>query len=186
MFTARPLLHLLVSGLCLVGGAYAKPPKAPSLEFLYNCNATLLPAIEVGLGPHGTRNVIPIAGGSFSGPKLNGKYLSLTLTLAFSKRANWNFYRAGTILNLGADWGLVDNQGVFSADTRYQLHTSDGADIYIRTSGPAQPDGTLQLRVIFETGSKKYWWLNNVVAIGVLTVGNGWVDINVWQLAVAT
>lgn len=76
---------------------------------------------------------------------------------------------SGKILNLGADWGLTDPQtGVFSADTRYNLQTDDGADIYIQTSGAAQPDGKLHLRLVFETGDKDYYWLNFVTAVGVL------------------
>jgi hypothetical protein len=39
----------------------------------------------------------------------------------------------------------------------------------LQTSGPAQPGGGLQLRVLFETGDKDYYWLNNVVAVGKLS-----------------
>lgn len=88
----------------------------------------------------------------------------------------------GKVLDLGADWGLVDNDGTFSADTRYQLETDDGAHIFIRTSGPAQPDGRVHLRMVFETGSAKYYWLNNIVAVGILRPGTGHVMIDAWQL----
>lgn len=75
----------------------------------------------------------------------------------------------GTILNLGADWGLVDNNGTFSADTRYGLNTTDGTHLYLRTSGPQQADGDLFLRIKIETSVvSKYAWLNDVVAVGVL------------------
>ena len=86
--------------------------------------------------------------------------------------------------NLGADWGLVDGSGTFSADTRYHLETNDGAQIFIRTSGPAQADGSLHLRLVFETGSEKYYWLNNIVAVGILTngCGGGCVLIDAWQV----
>jgi hypothetical protein len=98
--------------------------------------------------------------------------------------------RAGEILNLGADWGLTDPQtGIFSADTRYNLRTHDGANILLQTSGPAQPEGGLQLRVLFETGDKDYYWLNNVVAVGLLSnVEGGGEDsfllrIDVWHVS---
>jgi hypothetical protein len=86
------------------------------------------------------------------------------------------------VLNLGADWGLVDANGTFSADTRYQLQTSDGANIFIRTEGPAQSDGYIHLRLNFETGSAKYYWLNHIVAVGILKSGNGYVSIDAWQI----
>jgi hypothetical protein len=70
----------------------------------------------------------------------------------------------GKILDVGADWGLVDPRtNIFSADTRYNLRTDDGADIFIQTAGPKAPDNHLHLRLVFETGSPKYYWLNNVV-----------------------
>lgn len=89
----------------------------------------------------------------------------------------------GNVSNLGADWGLLDSvTGVFTADTRYNLATNDGANIYIQTSGPQQPDGLIHLRQIFQTGHANYTWLNNIVSVGILKVGNGWVYIDAWQL----
>ncbi|KAK0724996.1 hypothetical protein B0H67DRAFT_507578, partial [Lasiosphaeris hirsuta] len=131
----------------------------PGLTHLYSLNCTLGTPLQVGPGPHGTRVVLPITGGTFAGPRLSGK-----------------------VLNLGADWGLVDTNGTFSADTRYGLQTTDGAHIFIRTGGPAQADGQLHLRLEFETGSAAYWWLNNIVAVGILTSGAGFVSIDAWQL----
>ncbi len=75
----------------------------------------------------------------------------------------------GKILDVGADWGNTGTDGVFHADTRYNLQTNDGANIYIRTSGPQQSNGDLYLRMIFETGATNYAWLNSIVAVGVLT-----------------
>lgn len=121
-------------------------PSAPGLEYLYTAFAEIEPGIFNSQTAKGLRTAYPIVGGNFTGPRLNGK-----------------------ILNLGADWGLTDPQtGVFSADTRYNLQTDDAANIYIQTSGAAQPDGTLHLRLVFETGDKKYYWLNFVTAVGIL------------------
>ncbi|GAB1317014.1 Scytalone dehydratase [Madurella fahalii] len=156
--TAAALCLLSSAGLTL-GQGQANAPTAPGLTFLYSLNCTLGTPLTVGGGPHGNRVVIPIVGGSFSGPRLSGK-----------------------VLDLGADWGLVDRNGTFSADTRYQLQTDDGAHIFIRTSGPAQSDGRLHLRLVFETGSAEYYWLNNIVAVGILSSGNGYVAIDAWQL----
>ncbi|KAK3693180.1 hypothetical protein B0T22DRAFT_504698 [Podospora appendiculata] len=142
--------------------SYSTPtatPTPPSLTYLYSLNCTLGTAIQIGAGPHGNRVAIPITGGTFSGPKLSGK-----------------------VLNLGADWGLVDANGTFAADTRYQLQTNDNANIFIRTSGPTQADGHIHLRIVFETGSAKYYWLNHIVAVGVLTAGSGFVAIDAWYL----
>nr|OQO28423.1 hypothetical protein B0A51_03097 [Rachicladosporium sp. CCFEE 5018] len=102
---------------------------------------------QADTGPRGIRTTIPIVGGNVTGPRINGK-----------------------ILDVGADWGLTDpSTGIFSADTRYNVQTDDGANIFLQTSGPAQPNGNLHLRLVFETGDLKYYWLNNIVAVGVLS-----------------
>ncbi|EOD51025.1 putative nucleoside-diphosphate-sugar epimerase protein [Neofusicoccum parvum UCRNP2] len=114
---------------------------ALALSYLYTAFVDCAPGIYETQGPKGLRTAIPIIGGNFTGPRMNGK-----------------------ILNLGADWGTTDIQtGIFSADTRYQLQTDNGASIFIRTSGPEQPNGDLHLRAVLETGDRKYYWLNNVV-----------------------
>ncbi|KAL4865716.1 hypothetical protein BDV12DRAFT_187998 [Aspergillus spectabilis] len=135
-----------LSGPLGVTAASAEPPP-PELSYLYtafvHCKGTLMNED----GPRGTRQAIPIVGGNFTGPRLSGK-----------------------ILDLGADWGTVDPKTrIFSADTRYNLRTGDGADIFVQTSGPMAPSGSLHLRLMFETGNREYYWLNNVVAIGRLT-----------------
>lgn len=124
--------------------SYTRPPP-PGLTFLYTLNATIGPVINLGLSPLSNRTIYPIIGGTFEGPELKG-----------------------TVLNLGADWGVVDRHGAFHPDTRYHLQTDDGAGIYIRTEGPAQPSGVTYLRIYFETGHPKYYWLNNLVTVGLL------------------
>ncbi|KAH7056889.1 hypothetical protein B0J12DRAFT_652696 [Macrophomina phaseolina] len=142
-------------------------PDPPALSYLYTAFVDCEPNIYETQGPRGIRTAIPIVGGNFTGPRLNGK-----------------------ILNLGADWGTTDVQtGIFSADTRYQLQTDDGANIFIQTSGPSQPNGNLHLRLIFETGDKKYYWLNNIIALGILSFAEAKADgsftlrIDTWNMA---
>ncbi|KAJ0420060.1 hypothetical protein BJY00DRAFT_313281 [Aspergillus carlsbadensis] len=140
--------------------AAARHPPAPELSYLYtafvHCKGTLMNEDS----PKGTRLAIPIVGGNFTGPRLSGK-----------------------ILDLGADWGIVDPKTrIFSADTRYNLRTDDGADIFIQTSGPASPSGQLHLRLLFETGHEDYYWLNNIVAIGTLTTVEAGVDSSLLRI----
>lgn len=90
--------------------------------------------------------------------------------------------QSGEVLDLGADWNYLDNQGRSHPDTRYQLRTDDGANIFIKTAGSSQPDGLLHLRGIYDTGSEKYFWLNYITAVGILTPGNGYVTIDMWYI----
>ncbi|SPO06224.1 uncharacterized protein DNG_08913 [Cephalotrichum gorgonifer] len=148
--------------------ASAQIDGTPGLEFLYTVNATLGERWSYGDFGQGTRVAIPIVGGTFEGPKLRG-----------------------TVLNLGADWGITDTTGVFSPDTRYSLRTHDGADIYIQTSGPTQADGRTLLRAIYQTGHPDYLWLNYAVVNGVLQRPTGdsagkYVVIDMWQFTLPT
>ena len=69
---AKQLLtpFLAASGLA---GVQAATPTPPTLTYLYSLNCTLGTSINVGTGPHGTRTVIPITGGTFAGPRLSGE-----------------------------------------------------------------------------------------------------------------
>jgi len=55
-------------------------PSAPPLTYLYTAYLECGPAISTGgVGPKGTRSVIPIVGGNFTGPRIKGSYFpSLT------------------------------------------------------------------------------------------------------------
>jgi len=143
--------YLLVLLLSVVARATDPTPPAPGLTFLYTSFVTIATPIDLGVGPHGDRLTIPITGGNFTGPRLSG-----------------------TILDIGADWGTVDVQtGIFSPDTRYNFKTNDGAEIWVRSTGSAltaSPTSDSHLRLIYETGSRTYYWLNNIITIGILKV----------------
>lgn len=67
------LSSILLTTLCAVTAlAQTTPPAPPTLTYLYTLNCTLGQSLPIGTGPRGSRTVIPITGGAFSGPKLNG------------------------------------------------------------------------------------------------------------------
>jgi hypothetical protein len=90
----------------------------------------------------------------------------------------------GKVLNLGADWLLVDARGNARPDTRYNIQTDDGTYIYVQTEGPTLKDGRILLRGKFETSTNgTYAWMNDVVAVGVLNVnGTNQVLIDMWEV----
>lgn len=90
----------------------------------------------------------------------------------------------GEILDLGADWGLIDSRGTFSVNAYYQIRTSDNVNIFARSQGPPQPGNTgdsLLTRIILETGDESYYWVNNAMIVGVTTVGNGFLTVDAWR-----
>ena len=82
---------------------------------------------------------------------------------------------------MGFDWGIVDTQRAFREDTVYIMTTDDGADIWVRARGVRG-----NVTHFFETGSAKYYWLNDVVAYatGGRTSNATWngVHLDVWQV----
>jgi hypothetical protein len=117
------------------------------------------PAAVVGEGPRGLRRIIPILGGSFSGPRLSGK-----------------------VLGGGADWQVLRPDGVAEIEARYTLETGDGALIYVRNPGIRTASREVMERLArgdtcdpseyyfrtrpeFETGATQYQWLHTLVAI---------------------
>src|SRR5438105_5156632 len=70
------------------------------------------PPKKLGVVPHGTRVIAPIASGSFEGPRLRG-----------------------TVLPGGGDWTLLRGDGVLELDLRLTLETDDGALIHMTSFG---------------------------------------------------
>ena len=137
-------------------------PTAPRLELMARFEVALsAPPWELGeTSGLGRRRIIPITGGRFFGPLLNGD-----------------------ILDNGADWQVVTADGVALIDTRYLLKLDDGALAYLRTQGfrhgPAEVIAALargeavdparyyfRVTMQFETASARYGWLNHIIGVG--------------------
>ena len=132
----------------------------PELLFICALEVELSPIREMGVGRAGTRRIIPIVGGSVSGPKLNGR-----------------------VLDVGADWQTIFSSGLAELDTRYAMETDDGAVIEIRNygfrHGPKEvieaiargedvpPDAYyMRTHARLETGDPRYGWVNKTLFIG--------------------
>jgi len=74
------VLSALGSLFVAVATAQAAVPKTPGLTFLYSLNCTLGDSLPVGDVPDGNRVVIPITGGTFSGPRISGSSPALATT----------------------------------------------------------------------------------------------------------
>lgn len=140
-----------------------KTPKLPAPNLRHVCDlfVELDPLREMGPGRAGQRRIIPIVGGRVEGPAFSGR-----------------------ILNLGADWQTIWNNGVAELDTRYAFETDDGALIEIRNYGYRHgPAEVLQAvargedvdpstyymctTAQLETGDARYDWVNRTMFTGV-------------------
>jgi Protein of unknown function (DUF3237) len=156
----------IISGIALtISILIANHANAQKLdyEFLYKIDLILESGIEIGKTPVGKRVIYTIKGGNFAGPKLKGK-----------------------VRPVGGDWVLRLDSATTKLDVRLLLETDDGQLISTTYNGFVHnnPDGTSYWRItpIFETSSKKYEWLNYLIAVGVGKFGPGGVSYEVYAI----
>ena len=102
----------IVASTPAVKAQQTAPPPAPKMEFAFELHAEVAKPDEVGVIPGGARRVIPILGGTFTGPGLKGK-----------------------ILPGGADHQLLQPDGFTQLEARYILQTEQGEMIYVTNRG---------------------------------------------------
>lgn len=130
--------------------------RVPKFELLYECDATLSPAIEMGKTVEGQRRIIPITGGTIKGPLIRGE-----------------------VMNGGWDWNLSRSDGAGTVEAAYYLKTDDGVLIRIVNRGvgggsPPATDSATGERFFmfthpsFEAPTGKYDWLNRSMFVGTL------------------
>jgi muconolactone delta-isomerase len=134
----------------------------PHLRPVYRLEATLGPPLDLGDFPVGHRRIVPLTGGTFSGPELSGNLVP----------------------GASADWQTVMPDGTALGDIRYTLRTDGGDLLYVESRGvrhgPAEvlarlgrgegvdpSEYTFRTTTAIETASPALDWLNKGVFIGV-------------------
>src|SRR5262245_50828916 len=85
----------------------------PSLTRIYRLEATVGEPLDLGDTAQGRRRIVPLTGGTFAGPELNGKLLP----------------------GSSADWQIVLPDGTALGDIRYTLQTDTGDLLYVQSRG---------------------------------------------------
>ena len=162
----RRILPLVTLLLCLV---QAKA-QTPQMDFVMQLKVTLGEAYSVGKTPQGTRNVIPITGGTFQGPLLHG-----------------------TILNGGADYQLTSADGSRTTlEAIYSIRTDDGTTIHVRNRGIISnaKDENGKESFYFKAAPQfeapddsRYAWLNHAIFVCAPDfTQKGGITLNVWKV----
>ena len=150
------------------GNQVLKPDARPGYEFVFTLLVDCDAAYTVGDVPGGRRVVIPIRGGTFMGPRLQG-----------------------TILGGGADYQIVDTlHNRTSLEAIYNIRTNDGVTIHVRNRGILATqtiDGhsTTYFRAapVFEAPyDSPYAWLNDAIYVCTPEPYEGGVCLNVWKV----
>jgi len=131
----------------------------PLLEAIFAAHVLVGAPLTVGDVGKGTRRIVPITGGEFSGPDMRG-----------------------TVLPGGADWQVLRSDGVAELEARYTMQTADGALIYVRNQAlchgppdvmaalaagrPVAP-GSYYFRgaTFFEVAAERYAWLGKCIVL---------------------
>ena len=143
-------------------------------EHVFDEKVTIGGLLNIGKSKFGERRLIPITGGSFKGPNIEG-----------------------VVVPGGADWQLTRPDGDTELNARYTLKTNDGFLIqvvnHVLLHTPKNKDdkaGVYARSVLdFEAPSDSpYDWLNHSIFLGTLTIpqpmpkDNPYVVIGVYRL----
>jgi hypothetical protein len=138
----------------------AATPTPPGLKFLASLAVEVAAPVEVGRTRTGLRRVIPISGGTVTGPELNGR-----------------------ILPAGADYQLITSDTSSDLDARYVIETDDGDRLFVMNAayrtgsaediaalvrGDEVPAERIYFRCCprFEVSGDRWAWLESTVVIG--------------------
>ena len=159
-------LPLLGAGAQVIEPPY---PEGPGLEFVCELRVKCDPGYAVGKTARGIRNVIPIVGGTFSGPKMKGE-----------------------IIGGGADYQLIDAEhGRTEIEAIYSIKTDDGVNIHIRNCGliTMGRDASGNPNFYFRTTPKfeapqdsEYNWLNDAVFVCMPGPATDCICLRVWKV----
>lgn len=153
--------------LILASAAMAQPPAKPPLgtvpdasvlpkaEFVWEERVGLSPAVVLGKTALGSRQYIPITGGTIAGPKFNGKVVP----------GGWDFQLQ-----------MASGCGTLSAD--YFIQADDGTLIHVLNEamncGPAGPDGARNFtRARLEAPEGPYGWMTRAVFVTTIEADGG-------------
>ena len=134
----------------------------PSLTRVYRLEATVGEPLDLGDIAQGHRRIVPLTGGTFTGPELNGKLLP----------------------GSSADWQIVLPDGTAVGDIRYTLQTDGGDLLYVQSRGVRHgsadvleriasggdvdaSDYTFRTAIQIQTAAPALDWLNKGVFISV-------------------
>jgi hypothetical protein len=134
----------------------------PRLTPIYRLEVTLGESVDLGDGGGGRRRIVPLTGGTFTGPTISGKLLG----------------------GASADWQTVLLDGTAIGDIRYTLQTDDGDVLYVQSRSTRHGSAEVLARLArgedvdaseytfraltqIETSASELDWLNKGVFVSV-------------------
>ncbi|MFJ6538794.1 DUF3237 domain-containing protein [Paenarthrobacter sp. NPDC091711] len=152
-------------------------PEPPALTFLATLSVEVGEPIDVGPTPEGHRRIVPIIGGTVSGPQFQGR-----------------------VVPAGADYQILRNAELTELDARYAVELEGGAVVYVHNAalrfGAAEDIARLnrgedvdpaliyfRCSPRFSTASPELAWLNHTIMVGTGRRRPGSVEIDVFTVS---
>lgn len=82
----------------------------------------------------------------------------------------------------GGNWLTKCEDGSIKVDNRYIIETVEKDILPVDATGIILADGTVKLRLFFQTGLKKYDWLNHIIVVAMGTVVDGEYKLDAYTL----
>ena len=152
------------------------PPAAPVLEYLATLTVQVAPPQEVGDTPFGRRRVIPLLGGTVSGPELNGRILP--------GGADFQAIRSATYTDIHARYIIETDEGERIYVENTGIRTGSAEDIAAIARGASVDPARIYFRSVprFETAAARWEWLNSRLFVGTGARFPDRVELNFYQI----
>lgn len=148
----------------------------PGWQFAFEIEVKVDVPLDLGQTQAGHRRIVSIAGGTVSGPKLQGR-----------------------VLAVGADWQILRPDGTADLDARYTIQADNGALIYVVNRGVRHGPAAILAQLnrgervdpaayyfrsaaSFETSAAEHAWLTRAIVVGVGERYPDKVVIRFWEL----
>lgn len=143
-----------------MAGPHSGGLSAPELEYLTHLEILVGTPVEVGQTHAGLRRMIPILGGSATGPELTGTILP--------GGADFQVLRSETVTDLDARYVIESDTGERVFVTNLAYRTGSAEDVAALVRGEQVPAERIYFRCAprFEVSGAELSWLESTVVIG--------------------
>jgi len=133
----------------------------PSLELIFTAEAQLASPIQIGSTHEGSRRIIPILGGHFSGQDIKG-------TIVIAGAADWQVTRADGVTQVEATYAIQTDDGVVIQVDNYGLRHGSPEVMQRLVAGEDVDPAEYYFRTTprFKAPEGRYDWLNKKIFVG--------------------
>jgi hypothetical protein len=132
----------------------------PALTFLASVEVVVGPPVDAGPTPEGRRRIVPILGGTVTGPELTGSVLPAG--------ADFQVLKSETLTELRAQYAIETDDGDRIYVENFGLRSGSAEDIAALVRGEPVPPDRIYFRCTprMSTASARWAWLTERIIVG--------------------